>query len=166
MSSSAAVGCDVLRPLECAWQRPQQLLVGDKLWLCVDSSPFWMAWVVQGEESTCECVVTFRGCDGSVVDSCHHPASPVRAFIHGGCETDLPELPLELLRSLAERVTEVRSSGGSGSITLVGFSHGGLMALACALWLGGGGGPSCCSDLDPLTLDAAHLFNCGNQQRK
>jgi len=140
-------------------QRPQQLEAGGKLWLCVDSSPYWMGWVAQTDESECTCVVTLRGADGSTLDACHHPGSPVRAFIQGVGESDLPPLPLELIRSLAERVAEVRSAGGTGSITLAGYSQGGLIALACALWLGGGGGQECCTDLDPDCLTAVHLFN-------
>ena len=157
-----------------------------------------MGWVAQTDESECTCVVALRGADGSTLDACHHPGSPVRAFIHGHGEADLPPLPLELLRSLAERVTEVcvytyahththtqvrlalcacaclcvciytlhthththtlyththcththtvhthtptpthtqvRSAGGTGSITIAGYSQGGLAALACALW--------------------------------
>jgi len=70
-------------------------------------------------------------------------------------------------------LTQVRASGGNGSVTLVGFSHGGLLALACGLWLGGGGrqagksgqeGVEGFSDLYPGTLDSVHLFNCGNYE--
>ena len=39
-------------------------------------------------------------------------------------------------------------------------SQGGLAALGCALWLGGGGGARCCTDLDSDTLANVHLFNC------
>jgi hypothetical protein len=36
-----------------------------------------MGWVAEGDESECECVVVFRGADGSTLDAKHHPASPV-----------------------------------------------------------------------------------------
>ena len=138
-------------------QRPQQLEAGGKLWVCVDSSPYWMGWVAQSATGDAECVVCFRGADGRTLDSCQHPGSPVRAFINGCSENDLPDLPLELLSSLADRVAHVRARGGAGSVTLAGFSQGALVALACAL---GWGEVAGMEHLDASTLTAVHLFNC------
>jgi len=98
-------------------------------------SSFWVIYTKEnrgkeGHGSTKMAVVAFRGGDGGVEDSKNHVGSPARAFIAGADEASVPwdALPVEILELLVDQGFEV---------TLIGYSLGGIPALACCLYLFG-----------------------------
>ena len=131
--------------------RPSEMQVGNKQWVSVENAQFWMGWL---HEESGASVIAFRGGDGGKEDALNHPGSPVRAFIHGDNETQLPELPTELMRRLADKATEARQKGSAqaGRLSIVGYSQGGIPALACALSFG-------LSDLPQDSLERVELLN-------
>jgi len=119
------------------------------LWTCSDDTRFWSVFTSKSGNGSS--VIVFRGGDGGIGDQCDHPGSPLRAFIHGH-EAELPPpLPMETLKAIVKRVGSDASK--PATITIVGFSMGGLPALACALSFGK------CDDLPLHSLSRVILFN-------
>jgi len=130
---------------------PSAAALSSRLWVCVENEPFWMGWL---HEESGASVIAFRGGDGGKEDACNHPGSPLRAFIHGDNEKQQPELPMALVRRLAAKAAEARQNGAAqaGGLSIVGYSQGGIPALACALSFG-------LSDLPQETLERVELLN-------
>ena len=91
-----------------------------------NDSPFWVAYVCPAAAGA---VLAFRGGDGGVDDAKNHFGSPARAFIAGEDPGAFPvglQPALDLLEAL----------GRDASVTVIGYSQGGIPALACGLAFG------------------------------
>lgn len=111
-------------------ERPQSIEFDGKTWQRIDqaeSNTFWAAYQC-GTES----IIGFRSGNGRpgtpeyLEDAQIHPGSPARAFIQGTDAEELPEMPVELVQRL----------GRAGRVSTVGYSMGGIPALASALKAG------------------------------
>jgi len=119
--------------------RPQQLEVGGTVWEWADRAdpqPFWAAY-----QCSDAVVLAFRSMDGSVDDARQHPCSPAHCYVQGLEESQLPVLPIELVKELS----------GTLELSLVGYSHGALTALATTL--------ICGADHRAAVMECV-LFNC------
>jgi hypothetical protein len=119
--------------------RPEQLRCQDGDWTLVGHDMFWVAYTCAATGSS---VLAFRGGDGGSEDAKAHFGSPARSFVLNEDEAQVPALlmqPVELCRKLAT----------DGSLCVVGYSQGGIPAMACALMLGAEEGFTKCV-----------LFNC------
>merc|ERR1712196_137531 len=123
-------------------RRPQTVQAGGSWKRYEDEcEPYWAVYQQDTWHSAMHAsfVVLFTGGDGSLKDAKCHPGSPARAFVQGQSEQFVPYLPIDLLRRLGEQ----------GEVCLVGYSLGGIAALASALVVGYG-----------TWLSGCVLFNC------
>ena len=103
-------------------ERIGEILFDSKKWILQENEEYFT--IFQNKESK-EAIITFRGGDGGAEDAKNHPGSPARIFVNGYDANALPsELGSDFIESLGET---------GYSITIVGYSQGGILALAAAI---------------------------------
>eukprot|EP00658_Telonema_sp_P-2_P054343 TRINITY_DN43226_c0_g2_i1.p1 TRINITY_DN43226_c0_g2~~TRINITY_DN43226_c0_g2_i1.p1 ORF type:complete len:323 (-),score=59.03 TRINITY_DN43226_c0_g2_i1:43-1011(-) len=105
--------------------RPEEMVVMGKEWRLERSGKYWVVYL---SEATAEAVMTFKAGDGGSDDAKNNPGSPAYSYVQGLDDDEFPEsdVPIGICRELAER----------GQLTVVGYSQGGIPAMACTMMCG------------------------------
>eukprot|EP01063_Lacrimia_lanifica_P030264 TRINITY_DN4788_c0_g1_i1.p2 TRINITY_DN4788_c0_g1~~TRINITY_DN4788_c0_g1_i1.p2 ORF type:complete len:435 (+),score=155.14 TRINITY_DN4788_c0_g1_i1:52-1356(+) len=130
---------------ETKFTRPESLTAAGREWKRVRMSEYHTEWRAAGGADH---VVAWRGGDGGLGDACDHPGSPCGAFINGEPDDAVPPALRKQLPGIAAMAEKAAAEGGK--VYVVGYSQGGIPAVATALALAADGEDR---------LHAAHLLN-------